>query len=378
MTPLDFTPGPPDWRLDWTAIDATYDWVRRMAGCPQDPTWHAEGNVWIHTRMVLEALTALPAWRALPEAERRIVFAACLLHDLAKPDVTRTDPDGRITSRGHSRRGAVDGRALLWRMGVPFEAREAICALILHHQVPFFLLDRDEPLRLAIRLSCTLRCDWLALVNEADGRGRICADQQRLIDSNALFVEYCQELGILDAPYPFASDHARVLYFRKPDRHPDAPAYDDTRCEVLLMSGLPGAGKDTWLKTHRPALPVVSLDAIRAQLGVDPADRDAQGHVLHAAREQARGHLRAGRGFAWNATNLSADQRQRCLGLLYDYRARVRLVYVEAGAEALFARNRAREGAVPERVIRRMMHRWQVPDTTEAHAVEYAIAAPGR
>jgi len=373
MTPFEFTPAPPDWTVDWAGIDAAFDWIRRMKDCPQDPGWHAEGNVWIHTRMVVEALAGLDEWRALPEAERRVVFAGALLHDLAKPDTTKTEHDGRITSRGHSRRGAVDARAMLWRLGVPFAEREAVCALVLQHQVPFFLLDRDDPRRLALRLSWTLRCDWLALVNLADGLGRDAADKQRLLDNNALFREYCQELGVDAAPYPFASDHARVLYFRKRDRYPDAPAYDDTRGRVTLMCGLPGAGKDTWLKTHAPDLPVISLDAIRAELGIAPGDRNAQGHVLSAARERARVFLRAGRDFAWNATNLSEEMRQRCTGIFFDYRARVRIVYVESPADRLYAQNQSRTDAVPLSVIRRMMHRWQVPDRTEAHEVLYAV-----
>src|SRR5207237_10107737 len=100
-------------------MDREYPFVRALASCPQDPIHHAEGDVWVHTRMVCEELIALPAWRALPEAERRLVFAAAVLHDVAKPECTRTGDDGRISARGHSRRGSVMARGILWRMGVP-------------------------------------------------------------------------------------------------------------------------------------------------------------------------------------------------------------------------------------------------------------------
>jgi len=75
-----------------------------MRGCAQDAVFHAEGDVWIHTRMVCEAMAALPVWRALPEGDRQVVFAAAVLHDQAKPSCTREE-NGRITSRGHSVRG---------------------------------------------------------------------------------------------------------------------------------------------------------------------------------------------------------------------------------------------------------------------------------
>jgi hypothetical protein len=49
----------------------------------------------------------------------------------------------------------------------------------------------------------------------------------------------------------------------------------------------------------------------------------------------------------------------------------VRIVYVKASHDALFAQNRSRKGAVPEVAIERMMDRWEVPDKTEAHQVEH-------
>jgi len=213
---LAYVPGPPAWNLDWAGLDEAYDWVRALAGCPQTPQWHAEGDVWIHTRMVLEALVALPGWRALRDRERAIVFVAALLHDVAKPDCTRHEPDGRITSRGHSRRGAVQAREILWRMGVPFAMREHICALIQYHQVPFMLVERHDGERTAIEVSQRLRCDLLALVTEADARGRRCADQARLLDNIELYGELCRELGCWQEPWPFASAHARFRFFRDP------------------------------------------------------------------------------------------------------------------------------------------------------------------
>src|SRR5262249_38635743 len=107
MNVLSFCPKPPAWRVDWPALHDAYAWVRALAGCPQDPAHHAEGDVWVHTRMVCEALASAAGWRGLPADERAVVFAAALLHDVAKPECTRAEPDGRVTSRGHSRRGSI-------------------------------------------------------------------------------------------------------------------------------------------------------------------------------------------------------------------------------------------------------------------------------
>jgi hypothetical protein len=161
--PFAFVPTPPDYHVNWDEMDRQCEYVRALAGCPQDPAHHAEGDVWIHTRMVCEALASLPSWRELPDEERAVAFAAAVLHDVAKPQCTRSE-GGRISSRGHSRRGAIFARQLLWRAGVPFVRREQVCALIRHHQMPYWLIDRPDPRRPAIEVSQTARCDLLTIL----------------------------------------------------------------------------------------------------------------------------------------------------------------------------------------------------------------------
>jgi predicted kinase len=368
---LNYCPTGPDWRLPWDEMDREYPFVRALAGCPQDPIHHAEGDVWIHTRMVCRELIALPAWQALPELERRIVFAAAVLHDVAKPECTRRDEDGRITARGHSRRGAIMARNLLWRMGVPFGIREQVTAIIRYHQNPYFLIERADARRVAIEISQTARGDHLALLAEADVRGRICADQQRLLDNVALFGEQMHELGCWQTPYPFASDYARVLFFRDEKRTPEAPAHADFRAEVVMLSGLPGSGKDHHIRTHLSDWAVISLDELRDELDVSPDE--SQGSVVNAARDRARDLLRQGRSFVWNATNVSRQLRGQVLSLFLDYRAHVRIVYLEVPAAVLFAQNQQRQRRVPQTVMERMLDRWEVPDRTEAHQVEWLV-----
>jgi len=174
MNPLRFPcPEPPDYVLDWDALDREYDFVRALRGCPQDPIWHAEGDVWIHTRLVCESLVENQAWRALPADQRAIAFAAALLHDVAKPRCTREE-DGRITSRGHSGRGEILARRILWETGAELQAREEVARIIEVHQVPFFAIDKPNSARIVHRVSQVARLQLVALV----GGGR-CARSHR-------------------------------------------------------------------------------------------------------------------------------------------------------------------------------------------------------
>lgn len=369
--PFPPCPQPPDWRVDWEMLDATYPWVRNLRGCPQDPVRHAEGDVWTHVRMVCEALAASTNWRGLPESERKILFSAALLHDVAKPACLRTEADGRISSRGHSWRGAIMARRILWRMNVPFASREQISALVRHHLVPLYLAERENPRRLAIEVSQTARCDHLSLLSEADARGRICPDPQKLLDNIGQFSSICHEVGCGDRPYPFESDEQRFSFFHHQTDDVIAAAESNFACEAILMSGLPAAGKDYWIQHHLKGMPVISLDEIRIQLGLAP--NVAQGEVLNRARDLARRYLGEGQSFVWNATNLTRQLRAECIRVFAEHRARIRIVYREVSSDRLFYQNRRRRNRVPASVIERLLDRWETPDRTEAHRVDWIV-----
>jgi len=164
-----------------------------------------------------------------------------------------------------------------------------------------------------------------------------------------------------------------LLYFHGRDLDPDCEAYDDTRSEVLVMSGLPGSGKDHWLQRHGPDWPIVSLDQIRQELRIK--SEDSQGAVVNHAKEQAREHLRAGASFVWNATNTTKSLRQQVIRFMRDYDARIRIVYVETEWSETCRRNRSRTTPVPQSVLEHLVSKLVVPDVTEAHHVDYVVSA---
>ena len=366
-TLLDLVPSGPDWSVDWPAIWPLWRELGSLDSCPQDPIHHAEGDVGTHTRMVVETLVADPRWRGLPDDDRSNLFWAAVLHDIGKPAVTKHEEGGRISSKGHSRVGASIARRLLWDAGSPFAWREALCGIIVAHQLPFWLIERPNPERLAIETSWKCRPDFLCLHAEADARGRICEDQQSILDNVALSRTLFEEAGCLNEPFKFANDESRVAFFEREDRDARYAAHEDFRCTVTVMSGLPGSGKDTWIARHRPELPVVSLDALREEMGVSATDN--QGRVIQAAYERAREHLRERRDFVWNATNISAQLRSKPLRLLRDYGARIEIVYIEVSPETLLSQNISRDAVVPAAVLENLAAKLEPPGEWEAHRV---------
>jgi len=339
-------------------------------------SYHREGDVWTHTKMVVEALLALPDYQAATRVEQEVLFLAALLHDVAKHSTTVVDPvSGEIGQPGHSRKGAIDARIALWDAGVPFDIREAICRLISVHQVPFFALAgsrRGKSAEFIVReLSWQLSIPLLATLAEADMRGRICDDQQRVLDEIELFREIARDERCYGQPRAFADAHTRVSYFRGANVHPDYALHQTHGSKVVVMSGLPASGKNTWVEQHARGREVVSFDDARGELGLRHGKNE--GMVAHRAFDKAKDLLRAREPFVFNATHLSEQMRSRTLDLLYAYHAEVEVVYLERPRAELLARNSKRDSSLTNKSLQAMVLKWEPPVPTEAHAVRYVV-----
>ncbi len=343
-------------------------WARAMSACGQDAGWHAEGDVWTHTRMVVAELERLSEWPTLDRDQQLKLLFTALFHDAGKPATTVVDPaTGRTHSPKHALVGVEIGRSVLRELGCCLTLREEIMGLVRYHGRPPYLLEKADPAHEVISLSWLVTHRLLYLFALADTRGRRTEEMSRPEDNLGLWKLVAEENGCFERPYAFANDHARFLFYRVVLSSLHYEPREEYRCTVTLMAGLPGAGKDTWLARHRPNLPVVSLDDIRSSLGVEATDN--QGEVVQQAREACREHLRAKRDFAFNATNIVRQTRKRWVDLFADYGARVELVYVEPPLAQIFQQNERRAKPVPAKVIHHLVAKLEPPTWAEAHTL---------
>jgi tRNA nucleotidyltransferase (CCA-adding enzyme) len=180
-----------------------------LVGCPQDPSWHPEGDVWTHTAHCCDALARDAFWRAAPPARRRVLLLAVLLHDVGKPPVTRREQKRgglRWVSPGHEAAGVPLAAAFLRRIGAPLDQGPKLGPLVANHMVHHHGGAEGPSAQAVRRLARRLApgtVEDLAAVMRADALGRPPLEgTESLVLVNCL-LERAASLALADrAPRP--------------------------------------------------------------------------------------------------------------------------------------------------------------------------------
>ncbi len=355
----------------WDSLRNEFDWVRDMDHVPQDPKFHAEGNVAIHTQMVLHELQKLPEFITLNSQEKEIILAAALFHDIEKRSTTIIE-NGIIRSPKHAKKGAQTTRVWLYKNSIcPFIIREQIVMLVRFHGFPLWYTERDDIKKEIIKLSLSVNTKLLYILAKADILGRICTDKLALIDRIELFKEYCLDYKCFGTPKTFINDAAQFHYLRNTGGYEDYIPYQSFKSNVYLMVALPGSGKDFYINTHLNNLKVISLDDLRRAQNITHRNKKGNGQIIQSAKKTAKEYLAKGTDFVWNATNISEDLRKQLISLFLDYNAKVHLIYIEVPYSTLLFQNKNRAHPIPEKAIEKMLFNWSIPKLYEAHNIAF-------
>lgn len=357
--------------IDWDYILNIFSEIKQLEQVAQDKIYHAEGNVLTHTKMVCEELVNMKELKELEQSEKEILFLAALFHDIGKT-ITTKEEDGRIISPNHAVKGSMIVRNLFYKKygeSIVCTARESVVNLIRYHGLPLFFWDKNNSLKYLFEASWNTNLYHLYLLAKADCLGRIAKDSENLLSSIEMFREFADENNCLGYAKEFPNNLSRFEYFKKDYRDINFKAYDESLCTVILLCGLPAAGKDTWISKYGANMPVISLDNIREVLNISPNDN--QGKVIQEAKKQAKSYLRQHKSFIWNATNIAKKTRKSLIDLFIDYKAKVIVIYIEVPYKELIERNEKRQRTVPISVINHMIDKLEIPSIIEAHEINY-------
>lgn len=220
--------------LELGVIDKLFPELATLVDCPQEPEWHPEGDVWVHTLLVIDRAHERIDGLARPAQVTIMLGAVC--HDLGKPATTATI-DGRIRSLNHEEMGVAPATAFLDRINIHtldgYDVRRHVLGLVANHLKPgmwrkardgvgdgaFRRLARRVDLELLARLA---KADCLGRTGEFDcsamewfrERARTLGVQHEA-PKPLLLGRHLLELGM--APGPRVGDVLRQVYERQLD-----------------------------------------------------------------------------------------------------------------------------------------------------------------
>jgi tRNA nucleotidyltransferase (CCA-adding enzyme) len=186
--------------LDLGVIERVFPEIHALVGCEQEPEWHPEGDVWIHTLLVIDqARTRIDD---LDRARKIVVMVGAVCHDLGKP-LTTAFIDGRIRSIDHEQAGVAPASAVLDRLNIHsidgYDVRKQVLGIVAHHLKPGMFRQSKTPVSDGAfrRLAEKVDLEMLARVAKSD-----CLGRTGYFDCSAMdwFLERAQLLGVEHAP----------------------------------------------------------------------------------------------------------------------------------------------------------------------------------
>lgn len=186
-------------------VARSYPELLDLIDTPQEPDWHPEGDVWIHTMLVADAAAHIIETRRdeFTEQEALAVMLGSLCHDFGKPATTKLgEKDGvpRIRSLGHSEAGLEPTKRFLanFRFGEFVETGTLAC--VLEHLKPgqfYFARTRgeldqeryDNAVRKLLKKHSRISWHVILAAAEADFRGRDLPEATGPYEAGEMFHE---------------------------------------------------------------------------------------------------------------------------------------------------------------------------------------------
>ena len=156
-------------------VQQLFSELAALVDCPQEPEWHPEGDVWVHTLLVIDR--ARERIDDLDRPRQIVLMLGAVCHDFGKPATTAWR-DGRIRSFNHEEEGVAPAHAFLDRLNVRsvegYDVRQQTIGLVAHHLKPgMWHKVRDEVGDGAFRrLARKVDLELLARLAKADCLGR--------------------------------------------------------------------------------------------------------------------------------------------------------------------------------------------------------------
>ena len=170
--------------------------LKALIGVQQEPSYHAEGDVWTHTLMVVDEMAKL---RSGDERIDIIRMLSALCHDFGKVTTTKVI-DGKIRAFNHDKEGVEPTINFLKRLTNDKKLIESVSNFVLYH-LRIGQLYKNRAKSAAIRrLATKISIKELELLARADYFGRISKDKKEHFEAGEWILQRAKELNVLTTP----------------------------------------------------------------------------------------------------------------------------------------------------------------------------------
>lgn len=407
----------------WNIIEKIPEFAL-LEKCEQNPKWHSEGNAFQHTKLVCKhAIKEVLLMSQKEDREHDVyniamrsdefetcylepslfnvaltLLTAALFHDIGKGVTTFKGKDGNWHAYNHENEGEKITRLLLWNERLKF--REDVCALVKYHMLPLSIFERKDYLEEIIRVSYNIP-SWklLLMLKRSDLEGSLQKDEILKQRDRIMLDEIesiTKEIGC------YESKKIKSTFFK--NRVSDSQKYLDNQYKkplnIIVMIGIPGAGKDTFINEkliqdkksdiesisvvnidrvenhnntinvlRKEDVAVISRDAIRYELGYCKEgkkvvlDRKKEEKVSDEFKNRLYDAASEGKTIILNNVNLKKEYRAEFARLLSNYDLHITYIYVEASD---FQKNvERREGQIDAETLKNIIRKFEWPEHDE-------------
>ena len=160
-----------------------------LQGCPQNPKYHPEGDVWAHTLLAIDNAAFL--LHHVPPKWRLGYMFGILCHDFGKPDTLDVE---KLTTNGHEVIGSVLSEKFLKKMTAAHEIISQTRDIVFTHMRPHSLYKEQSGIGAWRRLHNIVPLQVLAWVTQADGQAR-GGDVNMPVEELETMIMYGHEFG---------------------------------------------------------------------------------------------------------------------------------------------------------------------------------------
>lgn len=391
-------------------IDANknkYPLLEKMIETEQDPEWHSEGNVFIHTQMVIDEVYHLFDQYSFSNSDKFILIMSAIFHDIGKFHTSKWSdlPTGRhLTARNHEYEGLSYLFYRFLEEDMTDYERNAILELVGYHQKPKLLIVKNKTDLWSFKLLTENIAGYLFYYFEvADMKGRICKDKETQLNYLEEFKMFCEEYDCFHTKSNINEELKNLFISNFNEKDEKALSFligkakkqlnDNEIIDPItlyskyfeqknnhgvfyLMCGISGSGKTTTvekIKSETTISAVIELDELRKQYKQKSNNRkEIDGKVRQDAKELIKRHLANKDNIIFDACNHRKDFRDILFSLAEEYFAKTVLVFVETPLNQCIKNDRDRSvRTLGSDIITKQRDVFQFPERYEANEIYF-------